>query len=226
MTDLEIESHTFTYGSIEMGLNEVNYRLHDLRLSLKYKLATKGSNQEMKSLTAAEERGATRYQLYDDALFCKLPRHYARYTMVKTALGWLHLCCSKSMDVPQLESTYKEPSAEEIEQSYENKRIELEILQGYLQRRSVIRGNATRLAKAEAAKLYALTPEGLLATAEKIEKSKAKADARKEETVARKLLKALERELTMSPAQVTISRRKAATKARCNARKQQAIASP
>lgn len=200
-----------------MGLNVVLLRLNELGLMEKHRGSTSSAKHRMHSQAAAEERGTTIYELQGMELLCDLPNHHGRWVVIQTALGWVSSCCALAMGLTQLVGTYREKTKLEIAAESTELRWELELLQGYLKRQSIARGAATRVAKAEAARLYALTPEGLAGAAVKLEVKAFKAAKRQAQIEARKVLKRLAARALVHPDQLTAHDSKVASRDRCAA---------
>lgn len=149
MTNEEIEQYPFKHYSLSMSLNEASRILSSLTRSEDNQIHQASPKWEMKSQAQAEERGITRWHNYDRALTCKKPKHYSGDVFIKTTLGWMHLCCAKTLDLPRLPDTYIEPSEGQIKATYADKKHELRVIIEYLQRAAQIKSAATKKANTE-----------------------------------------------------------------------------
>jgi len=149
MTNEEIEKHHFKHYSLSMTLHEASRVLSDLTRSEDNQISRASPNYEMKSQAQADERGITQWQNYDRALTCTKPKHYSGDVFIKTALGWMHHCCAKALDLPRLPNAYIEPSEKQIKATYADKKHELRMIIEYLQRVAQIKSAATKKANAE-----------------------------------------------------------------------------
>ena len=224
----DLQQHQFKYYPVSMGLSEVSYAMRALTSERRDAVSTLSAKTEMKSQARADARGITRWQSYVRAEECTKPRHFARCSFVKTAeVGWIHTCCALELGYARLPDTYVEPTPEAIEATYDERESELKLIHSYRQRASTAKTVATKKAMAEAAALRPPTPKALAKAAAKETALQEKIDLKAEVLVLkaqtrvdRLSLNRLARELTMSPTQVIISRQKAASKARCKARKE------
>lgn len=201
MTNEQIAQYPFKYYSLSLCLREASSILTSLVRSEDDQLNTASPSWEMKSEAQADARGITKWQNYDPAMDCKKPKHWANAVFIKTALGWLYLCCAKELGLERLPDTYVRPSDEQIMAIYADKKHELGLIVNYQQRLSTAKSVATRkanaekVAKAKALKVAekvaikaALTPQEIL------DKKIARAERRAEKVLKEALLVSIQGE--------------------------------
>lgn len=149
MKNEEIEKYHFKYYPLELPLMKATSLLKNLLRDLEDQLGSIGANYEMKSEAQAEKRGITQWFTYDPKQYCTQPKHFSRSSFIKTSLGWMHHCCAKDLGLPRLPDTYIEPNKEEIKNSYEDRKNELELIIQYKKRIATQKGIATKKAQAE-----------------------------------------------------------------------------
>ena len=198
MTNEQIAQYPFKYYSLSLCLREASSILTSLVRSEDDQLNTASPNWEMKSEAQADARGITKWQNYDPAMDCKKPKHWANAVFIKTALGWLHLCCAKELGLERLPDTYVQPTEQEIMAIYAERKHELGLIVNYQQRLSTAKSVATKKANAEliagekaiqkatrAAQKLAMTPEEIL------DKKVARAERRAEKLLKEALIKSI-----------------------------------
>ena len=201
MTNEQIAQYPFKYYSLSLCLREASSILTSLVRSEDDQLNTASPNWEMKSEAQADARGITKWQNYDPAMDCKKPKHWANAVFIKTALGWLHLCCAKELGLERLPDTYVQPTEQEIMAIYAERKHELGLIVNYQQRLSTAKSVATKKANAEliagekaiqkatrAAQKLAMTPEEIL------DKKVARAERRAEKRLKEALLVSIQGE--------------------------------
>ena len=198
MTNEQIAQYPFKYYSLSLCLREASSILTSLVRSEDDQLNTASPNWEMKSEAQADARGITKWQNYDPAMDCKKPKHWANAVFIKTALGWLHLCCAKELGLERLPDTYVQPTEQEIMAIYAERKHELGLIVNYQQRLSTAKSVATKKANAEliagekalkvadkATKKATMTPE------EVNDKKVARAERRAEKLLKEALIKSI-----------------------------------
>ena len=149
MTNEEIEKFSFKYYPLDLPLMKATSLLKNLLRDLEDRLGTISANYEMRSEAQAEVRGITQWFSYDPKQYCTKPKHFSRSSFIKTSLGWLHHCCAKDIGLTRLPDTYVEPNKDEIKNSYEDRKNELELIIQYKKRLATQKGMATKKAQAE-----------------------------------------------------------------------------
>ena len=201
MTNEQIAQYPFKYYSLSLCLREASSILTSLVRSEDDQLNTASPNWEMKSEAQADARGITKWQNYDRAMDCKKPKHWANSVFIKTALGWMQMCCAKELGLERLPDTYIQPTDEQIMAIYAERKHELGLIVNYQQRLSTAKSVATKKANAEliagekaiqkatrAAQKLAMTPEEIL------DKKVARAERRAEKRLKEALLVSIQGE--------------------------------
>ena len=149
MTDDEIKKYPFQHYSLDLPLMKATGLLRNLLRDLDDQVGSIGANYEMRSEAQAEIRGITQWFSYDPKQYCTKPKHYSRSIFIKTSLGWMHHCCAKDLGLPRLPDSYVEPIKDEIKNSYEDRKNELELIIEFKRRLATLKGMATKKAHAE-----------------------------------------------------------------------------
>lgn len=195
MTNEEIEKYCFKHYSLELSLMKATSLLRNLLRDLHDQMGTIGANYEMKSEAQAELRGITQWCSYNPQEYCNQAKHYSRSVFIKTSLGWMHHCCAKDLGLTRLPDTYIEPNIDEIKNSFDDRKHELELIIQYKKRQATLKGIATKKAQSEKLalekelrKITRALAEGSKTPKEKLDKEKARAQKKIENVFKESLL--------------------------------------
>jgi len=190
MNNKEYAEYPFKYYPLDLSLTQAANHLRNLLRDLDNQLGASNVNYEMRSEAQAELKGITQWSSYDPKVYCKEPKHYSGTIFIKTSFGWMHHCCAKELGLSRLPNTYVEPTKEEIQATFAERKSELEIITEYKRKLATLKGVATRKANTEKLakekelkKAARATQRASMTPQEKLERKMARAQIRDEKAL-------------------------------------------